>query len=306
MDEFLTASSEIIEALADKRPVVALETTLITHGLPYPVNIETAADMQQAVRDVGAVPATIGIVEGRIRIGLTGQDIETMLADKRPLRKISRRDLAFAVSRGLSGGTTAAATMICARLAGIRIFATGGIGGVHRGVADSMDISADLEELSRTPIAVICAGAKAILDLPRTFEYLETKGVPVIAHKTDDLPGFYMRATGLPAPMRLDTPAEIAVLASRHWALGLSGGLLIANPPPEHTAMNRADVEHAIGLAMEAARGANISGAALTPFLLDHMTRITEGRSLEANVALILNNAKLGGEIACAFAALSA
>ncbi len=306
MDEFLTASSEIIEALADKRPVVALETTLITHGLPYPVNIETAADMQQAVRDVGAVPATIGIVEGRIRIGLTGQDIETMLADKRPLRKISRRDLAFAVSRGLSGGTTVAATMICARLAGIRIFATGGIGGVHRGVADSMDISADLEELSRTPIAVICAGAKAILDLPRTFEYLETKGVPVIAHKTDDLPGFYMRATGLPAPMRLDTPAEIAVLASRHWALGLSGGLLIANPPPEHTAMNRADVEHAIGLAMEAARGANISGAALTPFLLDHMTRITEGRSLEANVALILNNAKLGGEIACAFAALSA
>ncbi len=306
MDEFLTASSEIIEALADKRPVVALETTLITHGLPYPVNIETAADMQQAVRDVGAVPATIGIVEGRIRIGLTGQDIETMLARKRPLRKISRRDLAFAVSRGLSGGTTVAATMICARLAGIRIFATGGIGGVHRGVADSMDISADLEELSRTPIAVICAGAKAILDLPRTFEYLETKGVPVIAHKTDDLPGFYMRATGLPAPMRLDTPAEIAVLASRHWALGLSGGLLIANPPPEHTAMNRADVEHAIGLAMEAARGANISGAALTPFLLDHMTRITEGRSLEANVALILNNAKLGGEIACAFAALSA
>ncbi len=306
MDEFLTASSEIIEALADKRPVVALETTLITHGLPYPVNIETAADMQQAVRDVGAVPATIGIVEGRIRIGLTGQDIETMLARKRPLRKISRRDLAFAVSRGLSGGTTVAATMICARLAGIRIFATGGIGGVHRGVADSMDISADLEELSRTPIAVICAGAKAILDLPRTFEYLETKGVPVIAHKTDDLPGFYMRATGLPAPMRLDTPAEIAALASRHWALGLSGGLLIANPPPEHTAMNRADVEHAIGLAMEAARGANISGAALTPFLLDHMTRITEGRSLEANVALILNNAKLGGEIACAFAALSA
>ncbi len=306
MDEFLTASSEIIEALADKRPVVALETTLITHGLPYPVNIETAADMQQAVRDVGAVPATIGIVEGRIRIGLTGQDIETMLASKRPLGKISRRDLAFAVSRGLSGGTTVAATMICARLAGIRIFATGGIGGVHRGVADSMDISADLEELSRTPIAVICAGAKAILDLPRTFEYLETKGVPVIAHKTDDLPGFYMRATGLPAPMRLDTPAEIAVLASRHWALGLSGGLLIANPPPEHTAMNRADVEHAIGLAMEAARGANISGAALTPFLLDHMTRITEGRSLEANVALILNNAKLGGEIACAFAALSA
>ena len=306
MDEFLTASSEIIEALADKRPVVALETTLITHGLPYPVNIETAADMQQAVRDVGAVPATIGIVEGRIRIGLTGQDIETMLAGKRPLRKISRRDLAFAVSRGLSGGTTVAATMICARLAGIRIFATGGIGGVHRGVVDSMDISADLEELSRTPIAVICAGAKAILDLPRTFEYLETKGVPVIAHKTDDLPGFYMRATGLPAPMRLDTPAEIAVLASRHWALGLSGGLLIANPPPEHTAMNRADVEHAIGLAMEAARGANISGAALTPFLLDHMTRITEGRSLEANVALILNNAKLGGEIACAFAALSA
>ena len=306
MDDFLTASSEIIEALADKRPVVALETTLITHGLPYPVNIETAADMQQAVRDVGAVPATIGIVEGRIRIGLTGQDIETMLAGKRPLRKISRRDLAFAVSRGLSGGTTVAATMICARLAGIRIFATGGIGGVHRGVVDSMDISADLEELSRTPIAVICAGAKAILDLPRTFEYLETKGVPVITHKTDDLPGFYMRATGLPAPMRLDTPAEIAVLASRHWALGLSGGLLIANPPPEHTAMNRADVEHAIGLAMEAARGANISGAALTPFLLDHMTRITEGRSLEANVALILNNAKLGGEIACAFAALSA
>jgi pseudouridine-5'-phosphate glycosidase len=306
MDEFLTVAPEIIDALADKRPVVALESTLITHGLPYPVNLETASEMESAVRDAGAVPAIIAIVEGRIRIGLTQRDLESMLAGTREVRKVSRRDLAFAISQRLNGGTTVAATMICARLAGIRIFATGGIGGVHRGAADTMDVSADLEELSRTPVAVICAGAKAILDLPRTYEYLETKGVPVIGHRTNNLPGFYTRETGLPAPMRLDTPDEIALLASRHWALGLSGGLLIANPPPEKTAMIREDVEQAIELALEEAKRANISGAALTPFLLDHMTRITEGRSLEANVALILNNARLGGEIARAFAALPA
>jgi pseudouridylate synthase len=302
MDDFLTIAPEISQALAQGEPVVALESTLITHGLPHPVNMETAIDMLRSVRDAGAVPALIGILDGRIRIGLTPGELEVMLASGKQVLKVSRRDLAYTLSQGLNGGTTVAATMICARLAGIRIFATGGIGGVHRDAADTMDVSADLEELARTPVAVICAGAKAILDLPRTFEYLETKGVPVIGYGTRNLPGFYMRETGLSAPLRLDSPAEIAALASRHWALGLSSGILIANPPPAQTAMERGEVENAIDQALEAAKQAEISGAALTPYLLDTMTRVTEGRSLEANVALILNNARLGGEIACACA----
>ncbi len=306
MNDLLTIAPEISQALAQGEPVVALESTLITHGLPHPVNMETAIDMLQSVRDAGAVPALIGIMDGRIRIGLAPRDLEVMLASGKQVLKVSRRDLAYTLSQGLNGGTTVAATMICARLAGIRIFATGGIGGVHRGVADTMDVSADLEELSRTPVAVICAGAKAILDLPRTFEYLETKGVPVIGYGTRELPGFYMRETGLSAPLRLDSPAEIAALAARHWALGLSGGILIANPPPTQTAMDRVEVEKAIDQALESATEAKISGAALTPYLLDSMTRMTEGRSLRANVALILNNARLGGQIACAFAAESA
>lgn len=305
MNDLLTIAPEISQALAQGEPVVALESTLITHGLPHPVNMETAIDMLQSVRDAGAVPALIGIMDGRIRIGLAPRDLEVMLASGKQVLKVSRRDLAYTLSQGLNGGTTVAATMICARLAGIRIFATGGIGGVHRGVADTMDVSADLEELSRTPVAVICAGAKAILDLPRTFEYLETKGVPVIGYGTRELPGFYMRETGLSAPLRLDSPAEIAALAARHWALGLSGGILIANPPPTQTAMDRVEVEKAIDQALESATEAKISGAALTPYLLDSMTRMTEGRSLRANVALILNNARLGGQIACAFAAES-
>ena len=306
MDKFLYVAPEITEALAQNRPVVALESTLITHGLPHPVNIDTATEMVRVIRDAGAIPAIIGIVEGRIRIGLTPDELAAMLARGKPVLKLSRRDLAYALSQRLDGGTTVAATMICARIAGIRMFATGGIGGVHRGVAATMDVSADLEELGRTPVAVICAGAKAILDLPRTFEYLETKGVPVIGYRTDDLPGFYMRETGLPAPMRLDTPAEIAELAARHWALGISGGVLIANPPPEPTAMNRDDVERALDQAMKAAEHARITGPALTPYLLNHMTRVTDGRSLEANVALIISNARLGAEIARAHAALPA
>jgi pseudouridine-5'-phosphate glycosidase len=295
MNEFLTLAPKISDALSNNRPVVALESTLITHGLPDPVNIETALEMEETVRKAGALPAIIGIVEGRIRIGLTPGEIASMLASGRRVLKVSRRDLAFVVSQGLDGGTTVAATMICARLAGIRIFATGGIGGVHRGVADTMDISADLDELARTPVTVICAGAKAILDLPRTFEVLETRGVPVIGYGTNDLPGFYMRETGLSAPMRLDTPGEVAALAS-----------LVANPPPEKTALDPAFVEHAIGQALDAAQDAGIVGAALTPFLVDHMTRVTDGKSQDANVALLLNNARLGGEIAYAFAALSA
>jgi pseudouridylate synthase len=306
MNEFLTLAPKISDALSNNRPVVALESTLITHGLPDPVNIETALEMEETVRKAGALPAIIGIVEGRIRIGLTPGEIASMLASGRRVLKVSRRDLAFVVSQGLDGGTTVAATMICARLAGIRIFATGGIGGVHRGVADTMDISADLDELARTPVTVICAGAKAILDLPRTFEVLETRGVPVIGYGTNDLPGFYMRETGLSAPMRLDTPGEVAALASLHWSLGISSGLLVANPPPEKTALDPAFVEHAIGQALDAAQDAGIVGAALTPFLVDHMTRVTDGKSQDANVALLLNNARLGGEIAYAFAALSA
>lgn len=306
MDNFLDIAPEVASAIARGEPVVALESTLIAHGLPYPRNLDTAAAMMGAVRDEGATPAVIGIMNGRIRVGLGQSELEKLARGGGSVLKVSRRDLAFALSQGRDGGTTVAATMICARLAGLRIFATGGIGGVHRGAVDTMDISADLEELARSPVAVVCAGAKAILDLPRTLEYLETKGVPVVGFRTDEFPGFYMRDSGLAAPHRLESPEAVAGLMAAHWSLGLSGGLVIANPPPEHVAMRPGDVEAAIAEALTAAAAQGVGGAALTPFLLDQMAEITGGRSLEANAALIESNARLAARIARAHAALPA
>ncbi len=293
---------EIAAATAGMAPVVALETTPIAHGLPYPRNVETWQAMEAAVRDEGAVPATIGIIDGRIRIGLAGDDIERLARGGEDVLKVSRRDLGFAVSRGLDGGTTVAATMICAAMAGIPVMATGGIGGVHRGAETTMDVSADLEELARTAIAVVCAGAKAILDLPRTLEYLETRGVPVAGFGTDAFPGFFIRDSGLDAPCRVDTPDDAARLIEAHWRLPGAGGVVIANPAPETSALDRYAAEDAIAEALKEAARENITGKPLTPFLLDRVAEITGGDSLEANVALIENNARLGARIVRAYA----
>ena len=293
---------EIAAAMTDSKPVVALETTLIAHGLPYPRNVETWETMERAVRDEGAVPATIGIVGGRIHVGLGHAEIERLGRGGPDVLKVSRRDLGFAASQGLDGGTTVAATMICAAMAGIAVMATGGIGGVHRGAETTMDVSADLEELAATRVAVVCAGAKAILDLPRTLEYLETRGVPVAGFGTDAFPGFFIRDSGLDAPIRLDTPEQAARLIEAHWRLPGAGGIVIANPAPEDSALDRYVAEEAISEALQQAARGNVTGKPLTPFLLDRLAEITGGDSLDANIALLRNNAGLGARIACAYA----
>lgn len=303
MNPHVDISSEVAVALAENRPVVALESTLIAHGLPYPRNLEVAAAMRAAVRSEGAVPAVIAVLGGRIVVGVDDAGLQGLI-DSADALKVSRRDLAFAVSTGRYGGTTVAATMICARLAGISVFATGGIGGVHRGHGETMDISADLDELAVSRVAVVCAGAKAILDLPRTLEYLETAGVPVVAYGADAFPAFYMRDSGLVAPLRLDTPDEIAALMAAHWGLGLDGGIVIAQPAPDDATLDRDVVETAITSAMRDASSKGISGKALTPFLLDLVADMTGGDSLDANAALIENNARLAGKIAVAYAGL--
>ena len=297
-------ASEIAAAAAATMPVVALETTLIAHGLPYPRNIETWEAMEAAVRKEGAVPATIGILAGRIRVGLSRAEIEHLGRGGPEILQVSRRDLGFAASRGRDGGTTVAATMVCAAMAGIPVMATGGIGGVHRGAETTMDVSADLEELATTRVAVVCAGAKAILDLPRTLEYLETRGVPVAGFGTDAFPGFFIRDSGLDAPCRLDTPDEAARLIEAHWRLPGAGGVIIANPAPEDSALDRYVAEDAIAKALKEAARENISGKPLTPFLLDRLAEITGGDSLDANIALLLNNARLGARVAVAYAEL--
>ncbi len=293
---------EIAAAIAGMAPVVALETTLIAHGLPYPRNVETWEAMEAAVRGEGAVPATIGILDGRIRVGLARDEIELLADGGEEILKISRRDLGFAISAGRDGGTTVTATMICAAMAGIPVMATGGIGGVHRGAETTMDISADLEELATTRVAVVCAGAKAILDLPRTLEYLETRGVPVAGYRTDAFPGFFIRDSGLDAPLRVDTPEEAARLMAAHWGLPGAGGLVIANPAPAESALDRYIAEDAIAEALVEAARENISGKPLTPFLLDRLAELTGGDSLEANIALLRNNARLAARIAIAYA----
>jgi pseudouridine-5'-phosphate glycosidase len=283
--------------------VVALESTLIAHGLPYPRNLETAKRAAARVRAAGAVPATVGVAGGRLTLGLDGIEIERF-ARSQSVVKVSRRDLAAVTVAGGDGATTVAATMVAAHLAGIGIMATGGIGGVHRGGEQSLDVSADLTELARTPVAVVCAGAKAILDLPRTLEVLETQGVPVVGYATSELPAFYCRSSGLPLEARVDTPEAAARLLRAHRTLAPGCGLLIVNPPPEETALAAEEMEAWIAQSIAAAEAAGIGGKRLTPFLLERIAELSGGRSLEANLALIEANAELAGRIAAAEAAL--
>lgn len=294
-------SPEVSRARAEGAPLVALESTIITHGMPFPQNVETARAVEETIRAEGAVPATIAVLEGVLHVGLTGEELDR-LGQAQDVAKLSRADLAVCIATGGTGATTVAATMIAAHLAGIRVFATGGIGGVHRGAETSFDISADLIELATTPVTVIAAGAKAILDLPKTLEVLETNGVPVIAFGQDDFPAFWSRSSGLPAPLRCDTADEIARAAATRAALGLSGGQLVANPIPSGDEIARAEIDPIIEAALAAAEAQGIAGKAVTPFLLDHIFTATAGRSLEANIALVLNNARLGAQIARALA----
>lgn len=293
----LTFSEEVSLARADGRPIVALESTIISHGLPWPKNLEVARLAEEEVRSAGATPATIAVGAGEIRIGLRREQLHE-LASADTIWKLSRADLPVALSQRKLGATTVAATMICADLAGIEVFATGGIGGVHRGAEDDFDISADLDEFAKTPVTVVAAGAKAILDLPKTLEALETRGVPVIAYQTDEFPAFWSRQSGLKAPLRLNTGAEIAAAHKMRGALGLSGGQLIANPVPEANEIPAADLSPLIDAALARATAQGITGKAVTPFLLGEIVAATRGKSLETNIALLLNNCRLAAEIA--------
>lgn len=290
-------SGAVAAALADGGPVVALESTIITHGMPWPENRDTARAVEQVVRDGGATPATIAVLDGVPRVGLTAGQLDE-LAGRRDAAKASRRDLAAVVARGLTAGTTVAATMFLAARAGIPIFATGGIGGVHRGAEDSFDISADLLELARSPVAVVCAGAKSILDIPKTLEVLETQGVPVIGYDTDWFPAFYARSSGERLEHRCDTPGELAALIAAHRRLDLPGGILVANPIPTEHALSSGEMEAIIARAVAEAAAQGITRKALTPFLLGHIVELTGGRSLIANIALIRNNAALAARVA--------
>ena len=292
-----TCSPEVSEALARGAPVVALESTIITHGMPYPQNLETARQVEADVREAGAVPATIAVIEGTLHIGLTDTQLEA-LAQAKGVAKLSRADMAVCMATGGTGATTVAATMIAAHLAGIEVFATGGIGGVHRGAETSMDVSADLQELAQTPVTVVCAGAKAILDIPLTLEVLETLGVPVIAYGQDALPAFWSQDSGLKAPLRLDQPVQIAAAARTRATLGLPGGQLIANPVPAEDEIPREEIEPIVQRALAEAAEQGITAKAVTPFLLDRIFALTSGRSLGTNIALVRNNARLAARIA--------
>ena len=298
---YLDLSPEVRAARKEGRPIVALESTIISHGMPYPKNVETALEVEREVKAHGAVPATIAILGGRLKAGLSEAEISYLGKQGSTVRKASRRDLPVLLARGLDGATTVAATMIVAGLAGIRVFATGGIGGVHRGATQTMDISADLQELARTSVAVVCAGAKSILDLELTLEYLETHGVPVLGYQTDEFPAFYTRSSGLPVDYRTDTPVEIARILHAKWALGLAGGIIIANPVPEAYAMPSAKIETVIRRALAEAEARGVKGKAITPFLLSRIEELTEGKSLEANIQLVINNARLAAEVAVGF-----
>ena len=300
---FLDLHPEVAAALDQGRPVVALESTIISHGMPWPQNAETALAVEAEVRSQGAVPATIAVIAGRLKAGLTPAEIESLGRTGQQAIKTSRRDLPFLVASGATGATTVAATMIVAALAGIKVFATGGIGGVHRGAATSFDVSADLQELARTEVAVVCAGPKSILDLGLTLEYLETHGVPVIGYCTDELPAFFTRDSGFGVDYRLDAPAGIARVMRAKQSLGLGGGLLIANPIPAEFALPRELIDGAIAQALVDSSLQGVAGKALTPFLLDRVNALTGGLSLAANIALVLNNARLAAAVAVAFAA---
>ena len=300
MNKHLLISEEVQKALAAGKPVVALESTIISHGMPYPQNVETALKVEKTVRDAGAVPATIAVLGGKLSAGLTAEQIEYLGKLGTKALKASRRDLPVLAAKKLDGATTVAATMIIASLAGIPVFATGGVGGVHRGAEVTMDISADLDELAMTPVVVVCAGCKSILDLKLTLEYLETRGVPVIGYGTDELPAFYTRKSGLPVDYRLDTPEEIAAAFAAKRAMGLAGGMLVANPIPEEYSMDPAAINRAIDGAVAEANRLGIGGKALTPFMLDKIQKITGGDSLFSNIQLVLNNAALAARIAAA------
>ena len=302
LHKYLDVSPEVKAAIDAGKPVVALESTIISHGMPYPQNVETALNVEKIVRENGAVPATIAIIKGKMTVGLTQEQIEylgkTGLADT----KASRRDLPVLLSRGEDGATTVTTTMIAAALAGVRIFATGGIGGVHRGAETTMDISADLEELAQTPVMVICAGAKSILDLGLTLEYLETKGVPVIGYRTKELPAFYTTYSGYQVDYRLDTPEEVAQAFRVKLDCGLAGGMLVTNPIPDEYAMDLDYINQNIDAAIAEANAKGIHGKETTPFLLDKIQKLTAGDSLKANIQLVYNNARLGAQVAAALA----
>ncbi|CCX72280.1 pseudouridine-5'-phosphate glycosidase [Firmicutes bacterium CAG:555] len=301
MNKYLDVSPEVAEALAAGKPVVALESTIISHGMPYPRNVETALLVEQTIRENGAVPATIAIIGGRLKAGLSKDEIEYLGKSGRNVAKTSRRDIAALVARKADGATTVTTTMMIAHMAGISIFATGGIGGVHRGAEVTMDISADLEELGNTPVMVVCAGAKSILDLGLTLEYLETKGVPVIGYGTDELPAFYTRHSGFGVDYRADSPEELAAMFKAQRGLGLKGGMLVTNPIPEEYSMDKAVIDAAIDQAIKEASEKGIKGKETTPFLLAKVVELTGGDSLDSNIALVLNNARLAAKTAAEF-----
>lgn len=302
MRSYLNLSSEVAIALREGKPVVALESTIISHGMPYPQNVETALRVEQTIRDNGAVPATIAIIKGKLKAGCTKEEIEYLGKKGTAVIKASRRDLPVLLARGEDGATTVTTTMMIAAMAGISIFATGGIGGVHRHATTTMDISADLEELAQTQVMVICAGAKSILDLGLTLEYLETKGVPVIGYGTDELPAFYTRHSGFKVDYRIDTPEELAHTFLIKKRLGLKGGILVTNPIPEEYSMPADIINSAIERALKESEKANIHGKETTPFLLAKVKELTGGDSLEANIRLVLNNARLAAQTAVALA----
>jgi pseudouridine-5'-phosphate glycosidase len=304
MKEYLILSEEVQDAFEANIPVVALESTIITHGMPFPENIETAREVEYLIAGAGAMPATIAIINGKICVGLHDEQFE-FLATETAIVKASRSDLPVVLVKQLHASTTVAATMICAHMAGIKVFVTGGIGGVHRHAQQTFDVSADLQELAKTNVAVVSAGAKAILDLKLTLEYLETQGVPVIGYQTDEFPAFYTRTSGVPIPYRVDSPEEMAAIISTKWALGLNGGLVIANPVPKEHSMEPTVMDAAIDAALQEAETLGIAGKNVTPFLLDKIKELTGGASLKANIALIKNNAALGAQIAVALNALN-
>jgi pseudouridylate synthase len=297
--DYLVVAEEVTRALKARRPVVALESTIISHGMPYPRNLETARQVEEDVRSAGAVPATVAIIDGRFRIGLGHEELE-YLAKAQGVRKASRRDLASVFARRQTAATTVATTMIGADWAGIRVFATGGTGGVHRGAAQTMDVSADLYELARTPVAVVSAGIKSILDIGKTLEYLETLGVPVLGYGTDAFPAFYTSDSGFPVTDRVDGPEEVAAILRARWDSGLGGGVLVANPVPESAAMAPEFINKVIDTAVAEADREGITGKEVTPFLLGRIVELTDGRSLETNIALVRSNARVAGEIAVA------
>ncbi len=304
MKNQLSVAPSVASAILKKQPVVALESTIISHGMPYPQNVETALRVEEQVRKHGAIPATIAIINGVMKAGLTVDEIEILGKQGQNVAKVSRRDMPMILAKKMNGATTVASTMIIAQLAGIRIFATGGIGGVHRGAGTTFDISADLQELKQTDVAVVCAGAKSILDIGLTLEYLETHGVPVLGYKTNQFPAFFTRKSGFPVDFRSDTPEEIAAMLLAKWSIPLHGGVVIANPVPHEYESDPRVIEKAIKKALEHAKEQGIKGKAITPFLLGEIERRTEGSSLKTNIQLVLNNAALAASVAVAYCAL--